>query len=88
MLLSRKNRERPCVFLFGLATGLTAFLYPFGFAAAYRQGFGGFYGATIWPSDAYKKDQKTYRTPEGAVKALVEALSSNDENDTAVRPRT
>ena len=45
--------------------------------AAYRQG--GFWGATIWPSDAYKKEQNTYRTPEGAVKALIDALSANDE---------
>ena len=40
---------------------------------------GGFYGVTIWPSDAYKKNQNAYRSPEGAVKALVEALGANDE---------
>ncbi len=42
----------------------------------------------IWPSDAYKKDQatsgskhkqETYGSPEDAVKALVDALSANDE---------
>ena len=35
----------------------------------------------IWPSDVYKKSQNTYRTPEGAVKALVEAMSANDEKE-------
>ncbi len=81
MLLSRKKRERPCVFLFGLAAGLTAFLVSVWFCGSVSARVGGFYGATIWPSDAYKKEQKTFKSPEGAVKALVEALSSNDEND-------
>jgi len=45
-------------------------------------------GPVIWPSDAYEKSQgtnkspgavQTFRSPEEAVKALVEALSANDE---------
>jgi hypothetical protein len=41
-------------------------------------------GATIWPSDAYKNQGtryhvKDYISPEDAVKALVAALSANDE---------
>ena len=79
MLLSKKNGERPCVFLFGLAAGLMAFLIPVWFCGSVSARVGGFYGATIWPSDAYKKEQKTYKSPEGAVRALIDALSANDE---------
>ena len=50
---------------------------------AHRQE-GALSSATIWPSDAYKKNQNHrnpdhYKSPEGAVKTLVEALSENDE---------
>ena len=79
MLLSKKNGERPCVFLFGLAAGLMAFLIPVWFCGSVSARVGGFYGATIWPSDAYKKEHKTYKSPEGAVRALIDALSANDE---------
>ncbi len=77
MLLSKKNGERPCVFLFGLAAGLMAFLISFWFCGSVSAR--GYWGATIWPSDAYKKEQNTYKAPEGAVKALIDALSANDE---------
>ena len=44
---------------------------------------------SIWPSDAYKKDQgtnrpkyqKTYKSPEDAVNALVDALRANNEKE-------
>ena len=79
MLLFKKNREMPRVFLFGLATGLMAFLVSVWFCGSVSARMGGFSGATIWPSDVYKKDQNLYKSPEGAVNALVEALSTNDE---------
>jgi|SRR5208282_388036 len=79
MLLFKKNRERPRVFPLGLATCLTAFLVLVWFCGSVSAR--GFSGATIWPSDVYKKNQNTYRTPEGAVKALVEAMSANDEKE-------
>jgi hypothetical protein len=46
--------------------------------------------AIDWPSDAYKKDLSAYRnpdhykSPEGAVKTLVEAMSENDEKKLSV----
>jgi hypothetical protein len=79
MLLSRNNRERPCLLLLGLATGLMAFLVSVWFCGSVSARIGMISGPTIWPSDAYKKKQKTFMTPEGAVKALVEAVSANDE---------
>ncbi len=86
MLLFKKNSKRRHVFLVGLAIGLTASLMLVCFcdsALAFRGGGGPY----IWPTDAQKKeqgnyrspDQGNYRSPEDAVKALVEALSANDE---------
>ncbi len=70
----------PCVFFLGLATGLMAFLVSVWFCGSVSARMGGFGSAqTIWPSDAYKKEQTTFMTPEGAVSALIEALSANDE---------
>jgi hypothetical protein len=77
MLLSKKAGEMPCMFLLGLATGLMAFVVSVWLCGSVSAR--GYWGATIWPSDAYKKEQNTYMTPEGAVKALIEALSANDE---------
>jgi hypothetical protein len=78
MLLFKKNSERQRVFFLGLAIGIMASLISVLFcdsASAFRG------GPIIVPSDAYKKSQNTYRSPEGAVKALVEALSANDEKE-------
>jgi len=79
MLLSRKNRECSCVFVLGLITVLMAFLVSGWFCGSVSARMGGFGAPTIWPSDAYKKDQDTYMSLEGAVDALVDALSTNDE---------
>ena len=80
MLLSKKNSERHWVFRWGLAIGLMAFLVSVWFCGSVSAIMVGFYGgATVWPSDAYKKNRNTYKSPEGAVKALVEAMSANDE---------
>ena len=80
MQLSKKTGKMPCVFLLGLATGLMVFVVSVWFCGSVSARMGGFGSATtIWPSDAYKKEQSSYMTPEGAVKALVEALSANDE---------
>jgi len=79
MLLSIKNREWSGVFLWGLAAGLMTFLVSVWFCGSVSARIGMISGPTIWPSDAYKKKQNTYRSPEGAVKALVEALSANDD---------
>jgi hypothetical protein len=74
------ERHRAC--LLWLAVGLTASLISVWFCESASARFG---GATIWPSDSYKKDVRAYRnpdhykSPEGAVKTLVEALSGNDE---------
>ena len=79
MLLFNKNNERHSVFLLGLAIGLMAFFISVWFCdnAAAIRGVG---GQVIWPSDAYNKDRgTTYRSPQDAVKELVDALSSNDE---------
>jgi hypothetical protein len=73
MLLLKKNRERPSVFLLGLATGLMASLILVWFCDIVSA------RAMIWPSDAYKTNQNLFKSPEGAVNALVEALSANDE---------
>ncbi len=81
MFLFKKNRERPRVFLLGLAIGLMASLGSIWFCASVSARIGGFASSTIWPSDAYKKTQNTYRSPEGAVDALVKALSANDEKE-------
>jgi hypothetical protein len=56
-----------------------ASLISVGFCGSVSARIGGFSGATIWPSDAYKTDQNLYKSPEGAVNAMVEALSANDE---------
>jgi hypothetical protein len=78
MLLFRKNRERQRVFFLGAAAVLLASLISAWFcdsASALRG------GPIIWPSDVYKKPQKsqnTYRSPEDAVNALIDALSTND----------
>ncbi len=81
MFLSKKRAERGGLssYFLGLATGLMGFLVAIGFCGSVSARVGGFYGATIWPSDAYEKNQNTYRSPEGAVKALVDAMSANDE---------
>src|SRR5271157_5005690 len=82
MLLLKKNRERQSVFFLGLAIGIVASLISVLFcdSASARP--------VIWPSDAYKKSEgsnrspeavQSFRSPEEAVKALVEALSANDE---------
>lgn len=82
MLLLKKNRERQSVFFLGLAIGIVASLISVLFcdSASARP--------VIWPSDAYKKSDgsnrspeavQSFRSPEEAVKALVEALSANDE---------
>jgi len=71
------------MFLLGLAFSLTASLILVWFcdgALALR----GVVGSTIWPSDAYKNQGtkyhvEDYKSLEDAVKALVEALSANDE---------
>ncbi len=69
------------MFLLMLAIGLMGSLILVWFcdsASAFRG------GPVIWPSDSYKKDVGAYRnpdhykTPEGAVKTLVEALGEND----------
>ncbi len=76
MLLLKKNRERQRVFFLGLAIGIMASLISVLFcdsASALRG------GPIIVPSDAYEKSQATFKSPEEAVKALVEALSANDE---------
>jgi hypothetical protein len=86
MPLFKESRERQRAFFLGLAIGLTASLILVCFcdsASAFRG------GPYIWPSDAYKKDQganrpkhqKTYKSPEDAIKALVGALSANDEKE-------
>jgi hypothetical protein len=72
MLLFKKNRERHSVFLVGLAIGLMVWPISVWFCGSVS-------ALIIWPSDAYKETQNTYRSPEGAVKALVEAMSANDE---------
>jgi hypothetical protein len=89
MSIFKKNRGRQSTFLFGLAIGLTAFLTSIYFcnsALALRG------GPIDWPSDVYKKDQdakssknrqETYKSSEDAVKALVDALSANDEKKLA-----
>jgi hypothetical protein len=78
MLLFKKNGERPRALLLGLTTGLMASLISVGFCDSVSAR--GFYGATIWPSDVYKQpNQNLYKSPEGAVNALVAALSANDE---------
>ncbi len=79
MLLSIKNREWSCVLLWGLAAGLMTFLVSVWFCGSVSARMGMMSGSVIWPSDAYKKKQNTYWSPEGAVKALVEALSANDD---------
>jgi hypothetical protein len=79
MHLFEKNRERPRVFLLGLAIGLMASLITVWFCEGVSARIGAFSSATIWPSEAHKKNQGTYKTPEDAVDALVEALSTNDE---------
>ena len=80
MFLSRNNREMTCLLLLGLATGLMAFLVSVWFCGSVSATrIGMMPGSVIWPSDAYKKKQNTYWTPEGAVKALVDAMSANDK---------
>ncbi len=85
MLLLKKNRERQSVFFLGLAIGIMASLISVSFCVnASARG-----GPIIWPSDAYEKNQgtnrstgavhATFKSPEEAVKSLVEALSANDE---------
>ncbi|MGA2229226.1 MAG: DUF2950 domain-containing protein [Syntrophobacteraceae bacterium] len=83
MLLLKKNRERQRVFFLGLAIGIMASLISILFYSPSARG-----APFIWPSDAYEKSQgtnkspgavQTFRSPEEAVKALVEALSANDE---------
>lgn len=84
MPLFKEIRERNHAFLLGLAISLAASLilvWLCNSASALRG------GPVIWPSDAYKKDQgtrrmhqqETFRSPEDAVKALVEALGANNE---------
>ncbi|MGO9374160.1 MAG: DUF2950 domain-containing protein [Syntrophobacteraceae bacterium] len=85
MLLLKKNRERQSVFFLGLAIGIVASLISVLFC--YSPSARG--APVIWPSDAYKKSdgsqrspgavQATFRSPEEAVRALVEALGANDE---------
>jgi hypothetical protein len=86
MLPFKKNGERLHVFLLGLTIGLMVSLSMVWFcnsASAFRGGEGPY----IWPSDADKKDPKAYRaksqesyqSPEDAVKALVDALTANDQ---------
>ncbi len=87
MLLLKKNRERQRVFFLGLAIGITASLISALFCDSASAFWG---GPLIVPSDAYEKSQGTHRSPgavqatfispEEAVKALVEAISANDEN--------
>jgi hypothetical protein len=72
MLFFKTYRRRLCLLL-------VASVVSVWFCDAGSARMGGFYGATIWPSDVYKKNQSTFATPESAVRALVEALSSNDE---------
>lgn len=76
MHLFNKNRGLPRVFLLGSATGLMALLVSVWFCGNVSAFFG---GPIIVPSDAYKKTQNTYRSPEDAVAALVGALNANDE---------
>ncbi len=76
MLLFKKNRGMPRVFLLGSATCLMAFLVSVWLCDS-ASAFAG--GPVIWPGDAYKKTQNTYRSPEDAVAALVGALNANDE---------
>ncbi len=75
-MLLKKDRERQRVFVLGLAIGVTVSLMSFWFCGSASAFRGGPY---IWPSDAGKKVEGAYRSPEGAVRALVEALSANDE---------
>jgi hypothetical protein len=77
-LSSRKTGKGPASRYSGLATCLTALLATVWFCGSVSARIGGSYGATIWPSDAYKKKQHIYRSPESAVKALVDAVSAND----------
>ena len=75
MPLFKRNRERHLVFRVGLAIGIMASLISILFCeSAVARG-----GPYIWPSDAQKKSQATFMSPEGAVNALIEALSANDE---------
>jgi hypothetical protein len=81
MLLLKKNREGQRAFFMGLAIGIMASLISVLFcdsASAFRG------PPIIVPSDAYKSQGKKYhvkdyKSPEDAVKELVEALSANDE---------
>ncbi len=79
MFLFKKSRERPRVFFLGLATGLIASLASIWCCDSASARIGGISSRTIWPSDVHKKTQYTYKSPEGAVKALIEAMSANDE---------
>ncbi|SPF44900.1 conserved exported hypothetical protein [Syntrophobacter sp. SbD1] len=79
MLFFKKNKERHSVFRVGLAIGLMASLVSVWFCDSVSARIGGISSATVWPSDVHKRNQNTYRSPEGAVAALVAALSANDE---------
>ena len=74
MLLLKENGERQRVLFLRLAIAIMASLLSVLFcdsASAIRS-------RVIWPGDAYDKSHGTYKSPEDAVKALVEALSAND----------
>jgi hypothetical protein len=85
MFSFKKTKEEHRVVLFLFAIGLIASLISVWFCESASARIGAFSSAIQWPSDAYKKDLKAYRnpdhykSPEGAVKTLVEALSENDE---------
>ncbi len=75
MFLFKKNIERQRVFFLGLAIGIMASLISVSFCdGASAKG-----EPNTRPSEAYKKDRGTYKAPDDAVKALVEALSANDD---------
>ena len=85
MALFKLNRERQRAFLLPLAISLTASLILVCFCDS-ASAFRGVHirGPISWPSDAYKSQGKKYhvkdyKSPEDAVKELVEALSANDE---------
>jgi hypothetical protein len=79
MLLFNKERKMPRVFILGLATGLMASLVSVWFCDSVSARFGAYSSATIWPGTEQSENQDLYKSPEGAVNALVAALSANDE---------